>query len=76
MRKIRVTVDDGYLKEFADDIGRIVSIFASKGLEVTHMQACLLWKAHSERWAAGWLDMTHESDAEIFRLVEEFFEAI
>lgn len=76
MKKIRVTADDQYLKDFSEDIGRLVSIFASKGLQITHMQACLLWKAHSESWAAGWLDMDTESDEEVFNLVREFFEVI
>ena len=76
MQKIRVTVDDEYLKEFSEDIGRLVSIFASKDFQITHMQACLLWKAHSERWAAGWLDMSHDSDEEVFKSVEDFFEVL
>lgn len=76
MREIRVTADDDYLKDFPEDIDRLVSIFVDKGLSITPMQACSLWKAHSENYAASWLDMDYDSDEKVFELVKPFFEII
>lgn len=53
-------------KSNLEDCCRIMTVFQSKGFEITVDEAAELWKMVSEESSAGWLILDTYSDEELF----------
>lgn len=74
MIKLRLR-KDYYNFVYQNDIDRIVKIFAERGYEISHTDACRAWEKNSDSMCAGWL-ILGENDDYIFRDCFRYFEEL
>ncbi len=60
--------------EYTNDIDRIVEIFAQRGYEISHTDACRAWEEYSDSMCAGWLILGE--DDEVFQDAFHYFEEV
>ena len=74
MKKLKFKEPYNHHYEYADDIQRIVKIFADRGYEISDSDAVRAWEMLSKNdWAAGWMTL-YESDDMIFEDCLKYFE--
>jgi len=56
------------------DCERIVKVMNDNGYNCSIEQAKWLWEKHSDSMAAGWMNMTSDSDTYIFDSIRSYFE--
>jgi beta-lactamase class D len=66
MKRLKRKETNRHIRDFGEDIKRIVEVFAARGYEVSEEDACWAWEQHSDSWAAGWLGLG-EKDEYVFQ---------
>jgi hypothetical protein len=76
MKKLKFKEPYNHHYEYADDIDRIVKVFADRGYEISRECAVKSWEAYSESYAAGWMSMRTNGDDDeyIFNSAFPYFE--
>jgi hypothetical protein len=74
LKKLKVKQPYNHHYEYTNDISRIVKIFADRGYEISHTDACRAWEQFSDSMAAGWMSLG--SDDEVFEDAFSYFEEV
>lgn len=75
MKKLKINklcTNDVY---YANDIDRIVKIFADRDYEISHTDAVQAWEQYSDCMSAGWMSLDSE-DEDVFLNVFCYFEEV
>ena len=51
--------------QYLDDVEKIVAVLAEKGIEVTEIEAALLWQLYSETLSATWIMVVDSGDEDV-----------
>jgi hypothetical protein len=74
MKKLTLKEQYNHHLEYTNDIDRIVKIFADRGYEISHTDACRAWEYYSDGMCAGWMIL--DEDDEVFMDVFCYFEEV
>lgn len=74
LKKLTIKEQYNHHLEYTNDIDRIVKIFADRGYEISHTDACRAWEMFSDCMCAGWMMLG--SDEQVFEDAFYYFEEV